>query len=64
MKEPFRLRASFSKSRAGCDSKGREVCSLCDMLGEITPKTHPEIIFEEFQLFWSEWTMKVSGHFQ
>ena len=38
------LRASFSKSQAGCD-KGHEICSLCDMSGEITPKTHPEIIF-------------------
>ena len=38
--------------------------ALYVMSGEITPKTHPEIIFEEFRLFWSEWTMKVSGHFQ
>ena len=61
------LRAIFSKNQANSgnfDSEGHEICSFWDMLGEITPKTHPEFFFEEFQLFWSEWTMKVSGHFQ
>ena len=61
------LRASFSKNHANSgnfDREGREICSFWDMLGEITPKTHPEIFFEEFRLFWSEWTMKISGHFQ